>query len=148
MVFCVLLCLTVQREYLLSRNMCDIAAVATVEQPTKKKEDTIFKIIDNVLRDFRLSGAELNQVFGEEATLFIYKYLERNYSLRQSEFSEKIDTFAKGLEDCLSSGAFAVECRILDDICSKYGAFHDMDFEGTPDEYDFASKIRIALQSA
>jgi hypothetical protein len=138
MVFCVLLCLTVQREYLLSRNMCDIAAVATVEQPTKKKEDTIFKIIDNVLK----------QVFGEEATLFIYKFLERNYSLRQSEFSEKIDTFAKGLEDCLSSGAFAVECRILDDICSKYGAFHDMDFEGTPDEYDFASKIRIALQSA
>ena len=138
MVFYVLLCMTVQRECLLSRNMCDIAAVATVEQPTKKKEDTIFKIIDNVLK----------QVFGEEATLFIYKFLERNYSLRQSEFSEKIDTFAKGLEDCLSSGAFAVECRILDDICSKYGAFHDMDFEGTPDEYDFASKIRIALQSA
>ena len=138
MVFWVFLCLTVQRECLLSRNMCDNAAVATVEQPTKKKEDTIFKIIDNVLK----------QVFGEEATLFIYKFLERNYSLRQSEFSEKIDTFAKGLEDCLSSGAFAVECRILDDICSKYGAFHDMDFEGTPDEYDFASKIRIALQSA
>jgi len=137
MVFCVLLCMTVQREYLLSRNMCD-NAVATLEQPIKKKEDTIFKIIDKVLK----------QVFGEEATLFIYKYLERNYSLRQSEFSERIDTFAKGLEDCLSSGAFAVECRILDDICSKYGAFHDMDFEGTPDEYDFASKIRIALQSA
>ena len=137
MVFCVLLCMTVQREYLLSRNMCD-NAVATLEQPIKKKEDTIFKIIDNVLK----------QVFGEEATLFIYKFLERNYSLRQSEFSEKIDTFAKGLEDCLSSGAFAVECRILDDICSKYGAFHDMDFEGTPDEYDFASKIRIVVQSA
>src|SRR3989304_6228378 len=99
MVFCVLLCLTVQREYLLSRNMCDIAAVATVEQPTKKKEDTIFKIIDNVLK----------QVFGEEATLFIYKFLERNYSLRQSEFSEKIDTFAKGLGDCLSTGALAIE---------------------------------------
>lgn len=136
--FCVFLCLTVQREYLLSRNMCDNAAVATLEQPTKKKEDTIFKIIDKVL----------TQVFGEEATLFIYKYLERNYSLRQSEFSEKIDTFAKGLEDCLSSGAFAVESKILDDIYSKYGAFRDMDFDGTPDGYDFASKIRIVVQSA
>jgi len=137
-VFWVLLCMTVQRECLLSRNMCDSAAVATVGQSTKKKEDTIFKIIDNVLK----------QVFGEEATLFIYKYLERNYSLRQSEFSDKIDTFAKGLGDCLGSGAFVVECRILDDICSKYGAFRDMNFEGTPDEYDFASKIRTVIQSA
>ena len=113
-------------------------AGASFEPLTIKKEAAIFKIIDNVLK----------QVFGEEATLFIYKFLERNYSLRQCEFSEKIDTFAKGLEDCLSSGAFVVECKILDDICSRYGAFREGDFEGTPDGYDFASKMRIAIQSA
>ncbi|UCF44902.1 MAG: hypothetical protein JSW44_03820 [Candidatus Bathyarchaeota archaeon] len=69
----------------------------------QKKEGKIFKIIDKVLK----------QVFGEEAPLFIYKYLQQEYSLRQSDFSEKIDVFVTVLEDCPSSGAFAIE-RILE----------------------------------
>ncbi len=110
----------------------------SLETLTTKKEDTVFKIIDRVLK----------QVFGEEATLFIYKYLEHHYSLRQCEFSEKIGTFAKGLEDCLSSGAFVIESKILDDVYSQYGSFQKIDFERTPEEYDFASKIRFAIQSS
>jgi hypothetical protein len=103
-----------------------------------RKEDKIFKIIDKVLK----------QVFGEEATLFIYKYLEQRYSLRQSEFSEKIDVFAKGLEDCLSSGAFAVESKILEDISSMYGSFNKIGFERKPERYDFASQMKIAIRKA
>lgn len=93
--------------------------MTTLDTLPREKNDKIFQIIDKVLK----------QVFGEEATLFIYKYLEQNYSLRQSDFSKKIGVFAKGLEDCLSSGAFAVESKILDDISAIYGSFNKMDFE-------------------
>lgn len=104
----------------------------------RKKEDKILRIIDKVLK----------QVFGEEATLFIYKYLEQHYSLHQSEFSEKIDVFAKGLEECLSSGAFAIENKILEDISSIYGTFSEARFERKPERYDFASQMKIAIRKA
>ena len=103
-----------------------------------RKNDKIFQIIDKVLK----------HVFGEEATLFIYKYLEQNYSLRQSDFSKKIDVFAKGLEDCLSSGAFAIESKILDDISAIYGSFNKLDDERKPERFDFASQMKIALRKA
>ncbi|HUT17507.1 MAG TPA: hypothetical protein VMW84_04330 [Acidobacteriota bacterium] len=109
-----------------------------METLTRKKGDQIFKIIDKVLK----------QVFGEEATLFIYKYLEQRYSLRQSEFSEKIDVFAKGLEEWLSSGAFAIESKILDDISSIYGSVNEIEFKRKPERYDFASQMKIAIRRA
>ena len=137
MLFYMFLCLTVQRQHLLNRNRCDTVAVTTLDT-LRRKEDQIFKIIDKVLK----------QVFGEEATLFIYKYLEQKYSLRQSDFSEKIDVFAKGLEDCLSSGAFAIENKILDDISSMYGPFRKRRIERKPERYDFASQMKIALRKA
>jgi hypothetical protein len=103
---------------------------------TPPREDKIFKIIDSVLK----------QVFGENATHFIYKYLEQRYSLCQSEFSEKIDIFAKGLEDCLSSGAFAIEHKILEDLDSVYGTSGTFGYERRPERYDFASQMKIAMQ--
>jgi len=109
-----------------------------MEAPPRKKEDKIFEIVDRVLK----------HVFGEEATLLIYKYLERHYSLRQSEFSAKIDVFARGLEDFLSSGAYVVESKILEDIYSSYGVRRGSELERAPEEYDFASQIRIVMQSA
>jgi len=109
-----------------------------LETSTRKKEDRIFKVIDKVLK----------QVFGEEATFFIYKYIEQNYSLHRSQFSEKIDIFAKGLEDCLSSGAFAIESKILEDISSIYGVFSEARFERKPEGYDFARQMKIAMRRA
>jgi hypothetical protein len=138
MVFYVFLCLTVRRECLLNRNLYDTVAVITLDTLLREKNDKIFQIIDKVLK----------QVFGEEATRFIYDYLEQHYSLRQSDFSKRIDVFAKGLEDCLSSGAFAVENRILDDISAVYGAFNKIGFERKPERYDFASQMKIAIQRA
>jgi hypothetical protein len=112
--------------------------VAPLNATLREKDDTIFQIIDKVL----------NQVFGEEATMFIYKFLEQRYSLRQSDFSKKIDVFAKGLEDCLSSGAFAIETKILDDLSSVCGASSKFENERNPEGYDFASQMRIAIQMA
>ena len=83
-----------------------------------KEEDKIFQIIDRVL----------NQVFGGEATRFIYDYLEQHYSLRQSDFSKRIEVFARGLEDRLSSGAFAAESRIAYYILAVYGSFNKIGF--------------------
>jgi hypothetical protein len=109
-----------------------------MEKLSRKKEEKIFKIIDNVLK----------QGFGEEATFLICRYLERHYSLSQSEFSEKIDLFARGLEDFLSSGAYAVESKILDDIYFSYGSLRRTELERTPEEYDSASQIEIFMQKA
>jgi hypothetical protein len=105
---------------------------------TPPREDKIFKIIDSVLK----------QVFGENATLFIYEYLEQRYSLQKRDFSKKIDLFAKGLEDCLSSGAFAIECKILEDLQSVYGSFGAIRYERKTERYDFASQMKIAMQKA
>ena len=104
----------------------------------RREEDKIFKIIDKVLK----------QVFGEEATLFIYKYLEQRYSLHQSDFSKRIDVFAKGLEDCLSSGAFAIENKILEDISSVYGSFSAIGYDRKAERYDFANQMKIVIQRA
>jgi hypothetical protein len=112
--------------------------VTNLDTLPREKNDKIFQIIDKVLK----------QVFGEEAARFIYKYLEQNYSLRQSDFSKKIDVFAKGLEDCLSSGAFAIESKILDDISAVYGSLNKIEFERKPERYDFASQMKIALRKA
>jgi hypothetical protein len=103
-----------------------------------RENDKIFTIIDRVLK----------QVFGETATLYIYNYLEQKHSLRQSDFSKNIDVFAKGLEDCLSSGAFAVENKILKDIYSVYGSFNAVGYEKQAERYDFASQMKIAIQKA
>lgn len=105
---------------------------------SRKKEDRVFEIIDSVLK----------QVFGDEATLLMYKYLERRYSLSQSEFSEKIEVFAKGIEEFLSSGAYAVESKILDNIYSSHDALRRAKDESSFEERDFASQIKIAMQKA
>ena len=112
--------------------------MTTLDTLCREKNDKIFQIIDKVLK----------QVFGEEATLFIYKYLEQRYSLHQSDFSKKIDVFAKGLEDCLSSGAFAIESKILDAISSNYGRFSKFENERNPEGYNFTGQMRIAIQRA
>jgi hypothetical protein len=104
----------------------------------KTKEDKISKIVDRVLK----------QIFGEEATLLIYRHLENKYSLKQNEVSEKIDLFAKGLEEFLSSGAHVIERRILDDIYSSYGLIRRLEFERVQEEFDFANQVKSLLRKA
>jgi len=103
-----------------------------------KKEDKISKIIDRVLR----------QVFGEEATLLIYRHLEKNHSLKSNEIAEKIEVFATGLEEFLSSGAYVVERKILDDIYSSYGLLRRLELEKMQEEYDFVNQVRLLMRKA
>ncbi len=110
MVFLLFMCLTLRCELLLNSNNSYVNwEFLQTAQPTK--EDRVFGIIDNVLK----------QAFGEPATRLIYQYLEHRYSLGQCEISEKIDVFANCLEDCLSDGAYQIENRILNDMCSALG---------------------------
>jgi hypothetical protein len=98
-----------------------------------REEDKISKIIDRVLR----------QVFGEEALLLIYKYLENKYSLKQNEISEKIDVFTRGLEEFLSSGAYVIEQKILEDIYSSYGLLRRLELERAKEDCDFVSQVKF-----
>ena len=107
-------------------------------QETDKKEDKISRIIDRVLR----------QVFGEEATFLIYRHLEKNHCLKQGEIAEKIDVFARGLEEFLSSGAYVVERKILDDIYSSYGLLRRLELERVQEESDFVSQVKMLMRKA
>lgn len=104
---------------------------------SKKEEDRVFEVIDRVLK----------QVFGKDATRLMYQYLERRYSWSQRDFTEKIDAFAKGMEEFLSSGAYAVENKILDSIYSSYDVRKAED-KSSFVERDFASQLRLAMQKA
>jgi hypothetical protein len=108
------------------------------DEKRNKGEDRISKIVDRVLR----------QIFGEEATLLIYKHLESRYSLKQNEISENIDAFAKGLEEFLSSGAYVIERKILEDIYSSYGLIRRLELERNKEECDFASQVKSLVRKA
>jgi hypothetical protein len=108
------------------------------QQISSEGENKISKIVDRVL----------NQVFGEDATQLIYRYLESNYSLKREEITEKIDVFAKGLEKFLNSGAYVVEQKILKDIYSSYGLLRRLELERTQEEQDFVGQIRLLTRKA
>jgi hypothetical protein len=97
--------------------------------------DTVSKAIDTVLR----------KIFGDAATLLIYKHLESRYSLGQDEIVEKIDVFAKGLEEFLMSGAHVIEMRILDDVYSSYGLSRKPEFEERS-QHNFVSQMKMLIQ--
>lgn len=103
-----------------------------------KKINKISKIVDRVLK----------QVFGEEATLLIYKYLETNYNVKRDEIAEKIDVFARGLEDFLSTGAYVIERKILEDIYSSYGLLRRLELEKMREERDFANHVKLLMRNA
>ena len=110
----------------------------TTLNQSNKGEDKISKIIDRVLK----------QVFGEEATLLIYRHLENNYSLRQDEIAEKIEVFAKGLEEFLRSGAYVIERKILEDIYSSYGLLRRLELEKIQEECDFVSQVKVLIRQS
>jgi hypothetical protein len=101
-------------------------------------ENKIPQIVDRVLK----------QVFGEEAAHLIYGYIENHYSLKQDEIAEKIDLFAKGLEEFLSSGAYVIERKILEDIYSSYGLLRRLELERTQEEWDFVGQVKSLMRKA
>jgi hypothetical protein len=111
--------------------------MSTISQQTCKENERIVKIVDRVLR----------QIFGNDATGLIYRYLENRYSVKQNEIVDKIDLFAKGLEEFLRSGAYIIERKILEDIYSSYGLLRKLELERLRNE-DFASQIKFIMKRA
>jgi hypothetical protein len=70
--------------------------------------------------------------------------LDRTYSVKRDEIAEKLDLFAKGLEDFMSSGADVVERRILEDLQSSCG----LNSEFEPSLKDFADQVRLLTAKA
>lgn len=109
--------------------------------PTKRKhehDNKVSKAIDTVLR----------RIFGNEAALLIYKYLENRYSLKRDEIAEKIDVFAEGLEEFLRSGAYIIEMKILEDVYSSYGLTPKLEFERNENKHDFVGQMKMLTQKA
>lgn len=96
----------------------------------------ISKAIDKVLR----------QVFGDEAVLLIYKYLESHYSISQDEILEKIEIFSMALREFLKSGAYVVEMKILEKLYSNYGITSESLYEGVVKQ-DFVSQVKMLCLS-
>ena len=80
----------------------------------EKKKDFEKLILETV-------DEELKRIFGKEATLIIYGYLENNLSLRREEIAEKIELFSKGIDKFFGSGARMLERTILTDLYSNFG---------------------------
>jgi hypothetical protein len=107
--------------------------IHTLTNQKQKHEDKASKAIDKILR----------KIFGDEATALIYKHLENHYSLRQDEIIEKIDVFAEGLEKLLSSGAYAIEKKILEDIYSNHSLIRRLEFERAESNMSFVSQMKM-----
>jgi hypothetical protein len=107
-------------------------------QQTSSKNDAVLAIIDKVL----------NQVFGKEATILIFRYMEHNYSVKRNEISDKIELFAQGLEDFLRSGAYVIERKILEDINSDCNQLRRMELEKVEDEASFVAQMKMFMHKA
>jgi hypothetical protein len=105
---------------------------------TDLKDATVSKIVDKIL----------NQVFGREATILIYRYLDCKYHVRRDEITEKIEVFAQGLEEFLNSGAHAIERKILEDIYSSQGVLRKLELEKVGEETDFVSEMKTLVRKA
>ena len=70
-----------------------------------RSDEKLFNIVDKVLK----------QIFGETATVSIYKYLEEKCSLKREDIPSKPEVFAEGLEMYLNSGASVVAGMILNE---------------------------------
>jgi len=69
----------------------------------EKKPERLFKIVDKVLK----------QIFGEPATLFIYKYLEEKHSLKREDIPNELEIFTEGVEKYLGESGVSVILETL-----------------------------------
>lgn len=68
-----------------------------------------------------LIDEQLNKIFGKEATLLIYKYLQKKYGCTMDEIYQNMQLFTEGLQSFLGSGAIVVERGVLSKIAAEFG---------------------------
>lgn len=102
-------------------GLSTFALIKKTEQPNLSRRSGM-KMKSDFYDSFRkLVDDALKQIFGQAATLIIYNHLEKNSSLISEEIPEKLEAFARGLEDFLNSGALVIEGIILKQLYSNYG---------------------------
>jgi hypothetical protein len=74
--------------------------------------------------------------------------LEHNYCLKRNQISERIEIFARGLEDFLRSGAYVVERKILEDVYSNSSFLRRMVVPNVNDEGDFVAQMKCFLNKS
>jgi hypothetical protein len=111
--------------------------VDTITQETRRN-DAVLAVIDRVL----------NQVFGKDATILIYRFLENNYCLKRDEISDNIELFARGLEEFLESGAQAIERKILEDVRSECKLLRRFELENIGGEAGFVTQMKLFMHKA
>jgi hypothetical protein len=109
----------------------------TLTRQTSKNE-AVLAVIDRVL----------NQVFGKEATILIYRFLENNYCLKHNEISDNIELFARGLEEFLRSGAQVIERKILEDVRSECRLLREFDLGNVDEEVGFVTQMKLFMHKA
>lgn len=114
------------------------STMVALTQQVEAKDDKISKVIDRVL----------TQIFGKEAALLIYKHLERKYSIKRNELSDKLELFAEGLEDFLKSGASVIEKKILEDIWASYGSVRKLQIERPRSAVSFVTEMKHLSREA
>jgi len=102
-----------------------------------KRENEFDKLLAKIIDD------SLREVLNENAASAIYAYLRSNYSLNQEEIPQKLDLFVNGLHKFLSTGAYAVEHVILENLYSNLKCAGELELD---DESDFKNSI-IHLKS-
>jgi len=74
---------------------------------------------NNVL--LRVIDTQLKEIFGKAGAQIIYDHLANHYSLKRENIPERIDVFARGLENYLGSGAHAIQHMLLRMVYSRFG---------------------------
>lgn len=106
----------------------------------KKEPKRLFRIVDKMLK----------QALGEPATLFIYKYLEEEHSLKREDIPNEPEIFAEGLEKYFSdSGASVVLGTILSESselnlkkAEDISFFEHLRARARPTYYDFEAMLK------
>jgi len=97
-----------------------------------KNPDRVSEVVDRVLRG----------ILGREATSLIYKYLKNQYGVERNEIAEKIDVFARGLEEFLRSGAYVIEMKILEHMYSYRNSLYKAELRELGVQYDFVDQVK------
>ncbi len=109
----------------------------TSHEKHKIQQERVLKVIDKAL----------TQIFGIEATNLIYGYIEENHRVRKDEIVEKLEHFTRGLEEFLSTGAYVIEKKILEDIYSDHGLIRRLESEQISNQLDFVSQVKLIITS-
>jgi len=82
-----------------------------------------------------LIDEQLTRIFGKEATLLIYKYLQKKYGCTMNEIYQNMERFIEGLQSFLGSGAIVVEKAVLSKLTLEF------DLESQPETLVAAAKL-------